>query len=326
MTVRRKTHAFWLIGALLAALFNCSARAQNPYDGYGPQPVGMPSSQPAGPMPAQAFGTVPMPGGDPAATQVSPAGPLPQFQPLPASQPVPEQPAPIPVQQAVLPPFVPPYQAMPAAQTQPVAPPAPVNAAPSGGEAWQFLGQAKALLEQNQPNRALPLIRQFIDRRPLEPEGYFWEGVALDNLQQVENALTAYAHGIQQVMKAGMDSAEMRMNVGNDLLKLKRLDLAIVQYQRAAVIDPGLAIVQLNLGRALVEKDDVEAALQCFQRCEDLHFTPYQLSYYRAKALKKVGRTQDAKAQVLMALSKLDASSDASSKLRQEFAELLNTP
>ncbi len=293
MTVARKTQAIGITSALFAALSGGSVLAQSAADAYGPQPVGTPFSQPAGPMPQ----TI-----DPASVQAQISGPMPQSQPQQPSMPARETFAPVPVQPS---PAVPP--------DSPVQP-----------TTWQILNQAKALLEQNQPNRALPLIREFIGQRPLEPEGYFWEGVALDNLQQVENALTAYARGVQQVLKAGMDSAELRMNAANDLLKLKRLDLAIEQYKRAALIDPGLAIVQLNLGRALVEKDDIDGALQCFQRCEDLHFTPYQLSYYRAKALKKVGRTQDAKAQVLMALSKLDASSDASAKLRQEFAELLN--
>jgi tetratricopeptide (TPR) repeat protein len=203
------------------------------------------------------------------------------------------------------------------------APAVPSPPAPPPVNAWSILAQARGLIEENKIQAALPLIKEFIKLRPLEPEGYFWQGVALDNLQQTEAALAAYSQGCTQVMKAGMDSAELRMNAGNDLLKLRRVDLAIQQYQRAAQIDPGLPLVQLNLGRALIEKGDIEGALQCFQRCEDLHFKPYQLSYYRAKALKKVGRVDDARAQVQMALSKLNDGSDASKRLRQEFSDLL---
>lgn len=267
-----------LIVFMAAAIGPCAA--QNPYEGYGPQPME--------------------------------AGPQPQPQPPQAFQPPQPQPQP---QQAFQPP-----------QPQPPPPQAfqPYNPQ-SAKVPWDLLNQARALIQENKAQSAMPLIADFIRLKPLEPEGYFWQGVALDNMSQTDAALGAYWTGIQQVLKAGMDSAELRLNAANDLLKKGRLDDALEQYRRAAQIDPGLPIVQLNLGRALIEKGDVEHALECFQRCEDLHFKPYQLSYYRAKALKKAGRLQDARAQALSALSQIPPGTPTSLNLKQEFADVLTS-
>lgn len=202
----------------------------------------------------------------------------------------------------------------------------PAVAQPYNANVWDNLTQVRMLIQQNQPLQALPLVQEFVRQKPLEPEGFFWQGVIYDNLGRVDQALISYAAGVHQVLRAGMDCAELRLNFANDLLKVNRIDDAIDQYRRAAQIDPGLPIVQLNLGRALVEKGDVEGALECFQRCEDLHYNPYQLSYYRAKAFVKAGRAPDARAQVLTALSKLNASSQAAVKLKQEFAAILQQP
>lgn len=253
---------------------------------YGPQPAAVQQATTAGPMP-----------------YVPPVSSLPQLNPV-------NQPGAGPVQSPAVPPA---YQPVP-----------PANKVAQSNP-WNLLNNARAMIYQGQPQNALQLISEFIKLKPLEPEGYFWRGVALDNMQQTEQALSAYAAGVQQVLKAGMDSAELRMNAGNDLLKLGRLEQAIEQYRRAAQIDPGLPLVHLNLGRALIEKGDYNSALECFQRCEDLHYKPYQLSYYRAKALKKAGRIDDARAQVLMALSKLTDGSPASLKLKQEFSDLLSS-
>jgi len=209
---------------------------------------------------------------------------------------------------------------------QPDQPSVPMSAYPpvNSSSPWNLLNQARAYIQQGQPQQALSLSQQFIAIKPLEPEGYFWEGVAYDNMMQTQNAVHVYEIGLQQVLAAGMDSAELRMNMGNDLLKLAQVDAAISQYKRAQEIDPGLPLIPLNLGRALVEKGDIDGALECFQRCEDLHFKPYQLSYYRAKAFIRAGRIADAKAQVLTALSKLHEGSPASVRIQQEFAGILS--
>jgi tetratricopeptide (TPR) repeat protein len=229
----------------------------------------------------------------------------------------------VPAQQPpVQPPQLVPQQQLP----PPIAPPSAVqeNAAQARSlAAWNVLARGRQLVRGGQPQQALPIIRQFISLKPMEPEGYFWQGVALDNINQTNDALTSFRKGIEQVLLAGMDSAELRLNAGNVLFKQGQTADAIVQYKRAVEIDPRLALAQLNLGRALIETGDITGALNCFSRCDDLHFEVAQLPYYRAKALLKAGRRDDARAQVLTALSRLPAGHTVATKIKQEFAELL---
>jgi tetratricopeptide (TPR) repeat protein len=191
---------------------------------------------------------------------------------------------------------------------------------------WNRLARARELIGSCRFRDALPVIEEFIAECPLEPEGYFWQGVALDGLNHTAEALAADMKGIGQVLRAGMDSAELRINAGNLMMKQGHFADALVQFKRAEQIDPELPLVQLNLGRNLTELGDSQAALSCFQRCEDMHFEPIQLSYYRAKALLKVGRRDDAREQVRRALSKLPEESAVTRKIKEEFAELLQKP
>lgn len=221
-----------------------------------------------------------------------------------------------------------PYTALPGAgatplQTVPGQSSAQPDVASNAAVAWGRLGIVRQLVREGKQRQALPLVQEFIRMKPLEPEGYFWEGVVYDNLGQSRKAIEAYSKGCEQVQKIGMDSAELRMNAGNVFLKEGQIDEAIKQYRRSAAVDPGLALVQLNLGRALIEKNELEQALVCFQRCEDLHFLPPQLSYYRAKALLKAGRAPDAIAQVRTTLLQLPEGHSLSLKIKEEFADLL---
>jgi tetratricopeptide (TPR) repeat protein len=217
----------------------------------------------------------------------------------------------------------------PALEAAPPVPPPQSTLQPALPEqafnAWAQLSKARLLVRGGRALDALPLLRSFVSEKPEEPEGYFWEGVCLDNLGDCAGAMHAYAAAIGQVAKAGMDSAELRMNYANTLFKLGQLETAIQQYRRAEEIDPRVPLVPLNLGRALLQKGDVDNALKCFQRCDELHMTAPQLGYYRAKALLKAGRTAEARNQLEATLMKLPVQDEMAKKIKQEFAELLET-
>jgi tetratricopeptide (TPR) repeat protein len=254
----------------------------------------------------------------------------PYFEPAPADVAGPQPtagPEPEPVLQFQQSPASQPTASTPLREPAPNTVPTPPSHPPvlPADSSWAQLEKGRQLIREKRPREALRDIEAFICEQPLEPEGYFWQAVAFDNLNETDHALNAYTKAIQQVLKAGMDSAELRMNTGNVLLKQGKTQAAIEQYKRAAVVDPGLGIVQLNLGRALVQTGDSEGALKCFQRCADLHFQPPQLAYYQAKALLLAGRKDDARLQVQNALSKLAAGDEVAKKIKQEFAELLQS-
>ena len=172
-----------------------------------------------------------------------------------------------------------PSPAVPAPPALPVSPAAVSQLGLERSAKWSVASR----LRNGEAVQALPLIQQFIVANPLEPEGYFWQAAALDELHEFDQALQAYSKALSESTKVGMDSAELRMNVGNVLLKQGKTSQAIEQYQRAAAVDPGLPLVQLNLGRALLAQNDTVGALACFQRCVAQHFEPVQLPYYRSQ-------------------------------------------
>lgn len=191
---------------------------------------------------------------------------------------------------------------------------------------WTTLNQAKRLLNEGKPNEALQCARDFISFRPLEPEGYFWQGIALEAQRDFGAALKSYLEGIERANKLSMDCAELHVNAGNVLLKQGQYAQAIEQYRIAQTIDPTLATAPLNLGRALTLAGDPQAALVCFKECENLHFDPQQLAYYKAKALLAAGRTDEAKDEILKLLSRLQPQDKTAQTIKQEFAQLLALP
>lgn len=189
--------------------------------------------------------------------------------------------------------------------------------------AWDLLLRARQDLTAGNLERALAHAQRFIDAKPLEPEGYFWEGVIYDELDDHAAALRSYKEAVDTVLKAGMDSADLRVNLGNALLKLGKGEDAIWQFRRAIEIDSRLAMAHLNLGRAYLEKEEPAKALECFQHCRELHCNAPQLYYYSAKAYKQLGRTAEAQAQAEQALEKLPAGptrEHLARELAREFA------
>jgi tetratricopeptide (TPR) repeat protein len=327
--------------AIALLLLGTAAQAQDPASTgqvYGPEPA----EQVNGPQPkpvAPAVPAVPVTPVTPAlpmvpVTPVAPALPAVPVTPamsLPSGSetagPMPLVPYTVPAIPASASPV--PTMSVPAMPAPALPTPAvlPVPQAAVTNAVWNVLQSGCQLLRNGEAVQALPLIQQFIAANPLEPEGYFWQAVALDKLHEFDHALQAYSKALTESTKVGMDSAELRMNVGNVLLKQGKTSQAIVQYQRAAEVDPGLPLVQLNLGRALLAQNDTAGALACFQRCEALHFEPVQLPYYRAKALLLAGRPEEARQQVRQALAKLplETNDGVKEKIKQEFAELLKT-
>ena len=323
---------------------------------YGPEPLYEPSPAPqnAGPaamQPVAPAASLTPPMSYPAALPAPPVGPSTTqgFEPAPvyATQPSTIAPAHRYGQQFPSPPVT--YTQPPAGYAQPPAgyaqppqmayPPGSGQGvptqfpAPSASDtmkarslaAWNVLAGAKQSIQQGHPADALPVVLQFIAMKPLEPEGYFWQGVCYDNMGQLDQAIGCYIKGVEQVLKAGMDSAELRTDLGNDYLKQGRVDEAIDQYKRAVEVDRRQAIAHLNLGRAYIQKGDADAALACLQRAEDLHFDPAQLAYYRAKVLLQAGKNEDARTQLRQTLAKLP-DGDTARRVRSEFAALLAEP
>lgn len=183
-----------------------------------------------------------------------------------------------------------------------------------------LLQQGRQLLDLRQYEQALRYFSRYSEIRGEEPEGYFWQGIALDEMGRYEEAANAYEQAIHKALERGMDSAEIRVDLANVLLKAHRLDEAIAQYKKAIDIDGRLVLAHLNLARAYIERGDWQLALDNLDRSSELGFRGAHLPYYRAKALSGLGRKGESARQVEVLMQQLP--DDAKKSLiRNEFRD-----
>lgn len=187
-----------------------------------------------------------------------------------------------------------------------------------------LLKSGRAMLDQGRWDTALDQFSQYIIFKPIDPEGHFWQGVAFDESGNPTAAVESYKNAIEKAEEGGMASAEIWTNLGNVSLKIGQVDQAVDAFRTAVSIDPELVPARLNLARAQIEKGECQAALESLNRCSDLHFNGVQLPYYRAKALLKLGRSEEAAVQVDKLLTKL-TDEGSKNKVREEFKTILRT-
>jgi len=195
------------------------------------------------------------------------------------------------------------------------SPPAPPPA--------EILARGRQLLKDGQTAAALTSFNDFIRLRPRDMSGYFWQGLALDQSGLPGKAIWSYSNSLDLAMQNGMDSAELRLNIGNTLTKLNKLDDAIFNYRRAIEIDPKLARAHFNLGRALIAKGEAGAAYDELERSAQLNLQDSTLSYYRGLALQAMGKTAAAREQLTIFLKEVPETPDTE-ELRARVTALLN--
>jgi tetratricopeptide (TPR) repeat protein len=235
------------------------------------------------------------------------------------AQPLPNPPAPAAAAVPVSP------VAVPLSTATPQAP----NAVPAidvSTTASSLFEKAKRLISAGQAASGLDMINEFLALRPADAEVYFWKGLAEESLNDDEAALGSYRRGVEASAGSGTACAELHVNLGNILLRQGHYSDAASEFKSAIAIDPTLSIAHLNLGRTLIFSGDFNGALACFKHCDDLRFEGDQLPYYKAKALIKLGRNDEARAQVSNLLSRLSPQDKKLEMIKQEFAQLLVLP
>ena len=213
----------------------------------------------------------------------------------------------------------------------PTAPPPGAVAAPTGtapypmrtGQASDaFLAQGRALLRQGHAQEAANMFRNYTRLRPNDAYGHFWIGLALDECGQPSQAIWAYSKSLDLAMREGMDSAELRVNIANTLMKLGRLEDAIFNYRRAIEIDCKLARAHSNLARALLQKGDAQGAFESLNRSTELGLNDPTLFYYQGQALQSLGKFADARSKLDLFQRTLPATAEGE-PLRMRVADML---
>ncbi|MEZ4535099.1 MAG: tetratricopeptide repeat protein [Cyanobacteriota/Melainabacteria group bacterium] len=128
----------------------------------------------------------------------------------------------------------------------------------------QLLESARRLIGEGRPQNALPVLAEAAAINSRDPEVHFWRGLALDKLSDYKDAVKSYAHCLTLAKTAGMDSSELRINLGNTLVKLNYLNEALFDYQRRSEITPTSGLPRLYL--RLFDQTDYNLALDEFRK------------------------------------------------------------
>lgn len=161
----------------------------------------------------------------------------------------------------------------------------------------EFLGHvssARQLISSGHPSFAVEPLDRAVKLRPRNLSVYFYRGLAYDESGDPSRAVKDYLESLDRAKTVGMDSAELRINLGNSYMRLNFVKDAIVEYQKAIVIDPSNGTAHMQLGRALLTNGDFQGALKSFRRCDSLGFNDPSLPYFKALALAALGQKQEA--------------------------------
>jgi tetratricopeptide (TPR) repeat protein len=166
----------------------------------------------------------------------------------------------------------------------------------SGADDWRLLlKQGKQLLADRNYQAANQCLATYISHFPTDPSGYFWLGRVADDSGDSRKAINYYAKSLTLAKRLGMDSPELRVNLGNAVLKLNYLDEAIFDYQRAIEIDDKNMLAHVNLSKAFLLKGQYEKSLEQLSLCSQLGLVDNTLGLWRAIALKGLGRLDESK-------------------------------
>jgi tetratricopeptide (TPR) repeat protein len=126
--------------------------------------------------------------------------------------------------------------------------------------------------------------------RPEDPQGYFWVGLMQDKQGAVDDSIRSLATSLEKCKNLGMDSAELRVDLGNVLVKRNYMKEAIYDYQRAIEIEPLLTIGHVNLTKAFLHEKQWSKAIAALDHATQLGISDPSFARLRMQALKGMGR------------------------------------
>jgi len=183
----------------------------------------------------------------------------------------------------------------------------------------QVLKDGRYLLSLKRLSEAAVCFEKYANRYPNDPVGFFYLGLVADDAGDLKRAASLYIKCLNLAKSAGMDSEELRLNLGNTLLKLNYLKEAIFDYQRAIEINDKNFQAHLNLSKAYLLNSEYDKALDQLRICNDLKPEEKSLSMLRALALKNSGHLDESKREAAKYLENSDFSSP---KLKKTVLDL----
>ena len=185
-------------------------------------------------------------------------------------------------------------------------------------------------IEDNQPHEAIPLLERSVDLYPENGETYMWLGFAQYLTEQYELAEESY----MKALSRNPTLTDVRNYLG--LLRYKQGDLGgAIREFHVALRDPvypplSKARVRLNLGNVYLEIGNPDAALEQLANgansvaASDQAYQPLHLQL--AKALKELGRMQEAIAALLKIIEVDEQHVGAHLELGLAYRDLSQSP
>lgn len=165
-------------------------------------------------------------------------------------------------------------------------------------QALAWIASGRQLLAQHRYSEAQAQFSRYANCYPADPRGFFWLGIAQDEGGDPAGALKMYSRSLDDAKDIGMDSAELRTNLGNTLLKLQYTKEAAYDFKRALEIDPTEIRAHLGLAQTDLLAGDWQDALNQLQTCSSQGFNDPSMPYLKARALLALGRPAEAREQL----------------------------
>jgi tetratricopeptide (TPR) repeat protein len=165
-------------------------------------------------------------------------------------------------------------------------------------DCYNAIMRGRQYVTKNDIANALLSFRTAQKFQPSDARPYFWIGYCLERTGDANGALKAYADCLESSKQHGLDSAELRIDLGNTLCKLNYFKEAIYDYRRALVIDPSLTVAHLCLARAYIETKDWANAMHELDFCRTHSLAVPEIGYLRTLALIGQGARAEALNQI----------------------------
>jgi tetratricopeptide (TPR) repeat protein len=178
-----------------------------------------------------------------------------------------------------------------------------------------LIADGRAWLAQKRFDEARTCFEKYAQKFGTDPLSYFLLGTLADESGDFIKAVPLYAKGLAIAKSRSLDSEELRINLGNSLLKLNYYDEAIFDYKRAIEINDKSQLAHLNLSKALLLKGRYNEALIELNRCTELGLEDPNLPLLRALALKNSGSAQEGKKEAMRFLDRYDGNNPELKKI-----------
>lgn len=108
---------------------------------------------------------------------------------------------------------------------------------------------------------ALAQFKEFARLKPNNLAVHFWLGTVYSELGMNKQALDEYSSSLKLAASVGMDSPELRINLGNCMCQEGYVKESLFDYERSLVIDKRYALAYLGMAKCRIESGDFDGAL-----------------------------------------------------------------